>query len=462
MLDINTHIILLIIGLNKLLLGFFIIYLHQKVKDIKGVKYWGWGNVLSASGLIIFSFYRHEDIMLENLTYSLILQLFVLAGDTIFLTGFRIYRNKPIHKGILFLPPLLSMADVIFFTAFIPNNWIRYSINGLIGTVLYILFVIEMRKCARETSQKLFNVNSYIFAFFALREFLRMVLGLVLKPEHPIDIFLISINLFAFTGISYIFINYILVIIIYDSINKRLNEQIAAKNNLYRIISHDLRGPLGNLLNYNSILSKSVDKWKIEKVQSWVTEMDKLISATVYLTENLFNWSSSQLNEIKMNKKEGNMSSTIQEVLSFVEKIAVSKRINLVFNDNHSVLLNYDEDMIQIVLRNLLLNAIKYTPEGGEIKIAIVDKIHHIEVYVIDKGVGIENDRIPLLFDANKFSSTLGTNMEKGSGFGLLICNEFIHLHDGELSVESSIGKGSVFKFTIPKKNEEIETACSG
>lgn len=451
MLDINTHIVLLIIGFNKLLLGFFILYLHQKVKDIRGVKYWGWGNVLSASGLVIFSFYRHQDIMLENLTYSLILQMFVMAGDSIFLTGFRIYRNKPIHKGILFLPALFTTVNIVIFTAFIPNNWIRFSINGLIGTVLYILFVIEMRKCADETSQKLFKVNSYIFAFFALREFSRMILGIVMKPEHPIDIFQISINLFALTGVSYIFINYILVIIIYDSINKKLNEQINAKNNLYRIISHDLRGPLSNLLNYNSILSRSVDKWEIGKVQSWVSEMDKLISSTVYLTENLFNWSSSQLNEIKMNKKEGNIVSTIKEVLTFVEKIAKSKKIKLDFNENNPVKLDFDEDMIQIVLRNLLLNALKYTPEGGEIKIVTVDKINHIEVYVTDNGVGIENDRIPLLFDSNQFSSTLGTNMEKGSGFGLLICKEFIRLHEGQIGVESTVGKGSVFKFTLPK-----------
>jgi len=111
----------------------------------------------------------------------------------------------------------------------------------------------------------------------------------------------------------------------------------------------------------------------------------------------------------------------------------------------------FDSKMISTVIRNLLTNAIKFTHEGGSIKISVISNTKEVKVSIKDSGVGISKDNLHRLFDLTEYFSTNGTSQESGTGLGLILCKEFVEKHRGKISVETEINKGSTFSFTIPK-----------
>ena len=115
-----------------------------------------------------------------------------------------------------------------------------------------------------------------------------------------------------------------------------------------------------------------------------------------------------------------------------------------------------DKNMIDFVLRNLILNAIKFSPRGEKVRIKAVETDHEIQVSVIDNGVGVAPVNQSAIFNIDKHTLTLGTDNEQGTGFGLILCKDFIKLHNGTIGVESSPGKGSIFTFTLPAHRKSI------
>jgi signal transduction histidine kinase len=169
------------------------------------------------------------------------------------------------------------------------------------------------------------------------------------------------------------------------------------------------------------------------------------------LLENLFSWSVNQLNEMHFNVKENDIQRVVNETITILKSQAEQKQISLSSNLSLPVFAYFDFETISIVLRNLITNALKFTPEGGQVVVSFVDKINSIEVFVTDNGVGISKDNFNILFCEKTFYSTRGTANEKGSGFGLLLCREFVERNGGTLKVDSTVGEGSTFSFSLPK-----------
>lgn len=240
---------------------------------------------------------------------------------------------------------------------------------------------------------------------------------------------------------------------ILDSENK-LREANSTKDKFFSIIAHDLRNPLGSLMNLTNMFATDYDEMDDEeKIQS--VEYLESASKTAYeLLENLLNWSRAQTGKMEIEKKIYSIEKIIETNIQLTKPLAENKSINIIFAVVPGLNIFADENMTTTVIRNLLTNAIKFTEISGNITItAHQTSDDYCTVTVKDDGIGISDENIQKLFRIDTNHKTLGTSKEKGTGLGLILCKEFVKLNGGKLWVESKLGEGSSFKFTIPLKS---------
>ena len=230
---------------------------------------------------------------------------------------------------------------------------------------------------------------------------------------------------------------------------EELGKANSLKDNMFSIIAHDLRGPVGNLNSLLEFLDYESAKDKEDYDQTLKMVQDSA-SSTFTLLENLLTWARQQKDEITFDPDYQNINNLVKKVVYLKEPAAQHKKIKLVHNVEEELTARFDYEMIHLVMRNLVDNAIKFTPEDGEVKIEAGIKEDKLEVAVSDSGMGIKEEAKEKLFDKYKLHTTRGTKNEKGSGLGLKLCHEFITKHAGELKIESKEGEGSTFIFSIP------------
>lgn len=237
-------------------------------------------------------------------------------------------------------------------------------------------------------------------------------------------------------------------------INLQLEESNKSKDKFFSIIAHDLRNPFVTLLGFTEMMIEDYFDFTDEEKISYLKDMQKTSKASHELLDNLLQWSRSQTGRIDFEPKQVNLIDVVLENYQLVKKSADLKNIKLHVLVDDNVILYADENMITTILRNLLTNAIKFTPQNGSITIASNDlNKDTVQVSIIDTGIGIEPERIDKIFRIAETSSTEGTEGEKGSGLGLILSKEFVEKHGGKIWVESSPGAGTTFYFTLPKAN---------
>ena len=235
--------------------------------------------------------------------------------------------------------------------------------------------------------------------------------------------------------------------------NNKLRELIATKDKFFSIIAHDLKSPLWAVKEISHSMSSGYDVLdEIEKKES-IMLMNKSCSQVYALLENLLVWARSQTGRIDYKPDIYELKPIIDNVLELTSGNAARKNITLQSAIQNSLKANIDTNMIITVLRNLVLNAIKFTPEGGNITVKSVREKDDIKVSVIDTGIGISDQDMQKLFRIDVNHTTIGTSEEKGTGLGLILCKEFVEKHGGSISVQSSKDKGSEFSFTLPAVN---------
>ncbi|MDX2468937.1 MAG: ATP-binding protein [SAR324 cluster bacterium] len=225
----------------------------------------------------------------------------------------------------------------------------------------------------------------------------------------------------------------------------------AAKDKFFSIIAHDLRGPIGSLsVIFNNMIKKSTDL-----DENLLEAVRKSTKNTYGLLEDLLTWSQNQKGEITVDPTDLSISRVIDGVFGVLRGSATHKKISLRMLGLENEFVFADFSMITTVARNLINNAIKFTAYGGVIEVSCLDKGHHIQITVTDNGVGISPERLSRLFNlGEKTHSTLGTSSESGTGLGLILSAEFVAKNGGMIGVESELGKGSRFWFTLPKGKE--------
>lgn len=229
--------------------------------------------------------------------------------------------------------------------------------------------------------------------------------------------------------------------------NAQLEEINSEKNKLLSIIAHDLRAPLSNIQNYLEL----VTEYGLEKDEREVVEVDLLniTRNTLNMLSKLLIWSKSQMEGVVVKLSNLNLGGVLNNTLEMERVIALKKGITLTYFINPSITVEADSDMLQLVVRNLVSNAIKFTQAGGTVDISTEIVRNECLLKIKDNGIGIAFEQQSDIFSL-KAKSTFGTSNEKGVGLGLLLCKEFTELQGGRIGFNSASGKGSTFFIYMP------------
>lgn len=233
--------------------------------------------------------------------------------------------------------------------------------------------------------------------------------------------------------------------------NIKLENLNATKDKFFSIIAHDLKNPFNTIMGFTDILIRKGDDIDHIKRDRFIKLIHESTVNIYKLLENLLFWSRSQTGRLKYAPVNLNLLEIINECLNVLKPTANKKDIEIEVNVKEDITIKGDGNMIKTVIRNLVSNAIKYTPKG-KITVGTYSQDDNYQVvYIQDNGVGIKSEDIDLIFKVSSVKSKEGTHGEKGTGLGLIICKEFIEKNGGKIWVESDLNKGSVFYFSIPK-----------
>lgn len=229
---------------------------------------------------------------------------------------------------------------------------------------------------------------------------------------------------------------------------KELNELNSVKTKLFSIIAHDLRSPMYAMRNLFRNMHQQ--NTPAEEVKLMIPDVLMDLNYTIGLMENLLQWSKTQMQSSAARPEELDISKIIGEVLQLLRLQAEAKQIYIETKKQPDVQVFADKDMVNVVLRNLISNAIKFTPQQGYIEIGVNELPDFVEIYVQDSGVGMSKEAMQKI-NENNFYTTKGTSSESGTGLGLMLCKEFLQKNGGQIHIESEQGKGSIFSFTLPR-----------
>jgi signal transduction histidine kinase len=233
---------------------------------------------------------------------------------------------------------------------------------------------------------------------------------------------------------------------------QNFREANAMKDKLFSIIAHDLRNAFTIVLTGSYLLAEQIDHFEKAKVVKYAKNMHESAEKIDKLLENLLTWSRLQMNAIKMNPARLNIAEVVRQNTNLFHEYANQKEITMNRSIRDDILAYADQDMVNTVLRNLINNALKFSHAGGTVHVFTANEDENlIEIGVSDNGVGIEAEYCDQVFNIDSKFKEKGTAGETGNGLGLPLCKEFIEKNGGEIRVESEVGKGSTFKFTLPK-----------
>ncbi|MCK9279789.1 MAG: ATP-binding protein [Melioribacteraceae bacterium] len=235
-----------------------------------------------------------------------------------------------------------------------------------------------------------------------------------------------------------------------EKLNKELEKTNSSKDRFFSIIAHDLRGPFNGFLGLSDMLKKECDTLSKEEIIDISNALHLSIKKTYNLLENLLNWARVQTGDYEYSPATISLREVIDEIhLLFIGNLS-AKSIKFINFISPQLMVYADENMLNSILQNLISNAIKFTPRNGEISVASSIEGKLAKISVSDTGVGIDDDTKKILFNIDSHLTNKGTESEPGTGLGLVLIKELILKSGGEISVDSKVGKGTTFSFTMP------------
>jgi signal transduction histidine kinase len=248
-----------------------------------------------------------------------------------------------------------------------------------------------------------------------------------------------------------------------EKYSQDLLELNKTKDKFFSIIAHDLRNPFSSMIGFSEMLLEDLDRLSKDEIRDSLKIIRSSAKNSFNLLDNLLAWSRLETGHMPFNPNQIVLYEAVEEVINILFSLAYRKKIEINNLVGPKILVYADKNMLETILNNLVMNAIKYTPTGGEINIfagEIVSdagsKPNFITISVADTGVGMDTNTLGMLFTLNKLVSYPGTEKEPGTGLGLLLTREMVEKHGGRIWAESTPGKGSVFSFLIPAFNSDF------
>ena len=397
------------------------------------------------------------DALLFPVSYELALMNIVCSFFTSLALIFHIVKKPRIELSLslfalillvnLLLAPFFQISEPDFSAFYIRNTLFFWVIMPLLGLTIHknmfiisaILYLVQFGVILL-VSKNPFLVNSSATIFLVLIGYLYIILFLLRmleeaaqKTEKLITELRNNNN---------------------ELINKReeLSSLVKTKDKLFSVLAHDLQSPFMGISGLSDMIKENVEKGNTDEV----IEYSKMIADTTKRTSTLFtnilDWAASQTGELEMKHTINNLDECLDETIALLQDHQQRKNITIQ-RDNTNIEFSSDPNALKTVLRNLISNALKFTPNDGIIKISAKKSKDEVVVSISDSGVGIKSDLIPMIFKMDSYISTEGTDQEQGTGIGLSLCREMIARHNGKIWAESELGQGSVFHFSLPDLN---------
>ncbi len=344
--------------------------------------------------------------------------------------------NFFLNGGIEGTTLILSSFSLVFLSATTRSNlqWIWALIHSIVFSSLTLYtFYIDDSMLVRYESEEikvLDKVVSYIIGAFFMSSIFNMVRGAYEKQKEK------AIQQQKQT----------------EHKEKELQESNKNLTRILSILAHDVRNPLASIEGYLQL--NEADELDPEMRASLNQDLLKLVKGTSYMLDDMLHWSKGQLHGHTVTKSEQMLGPWLRPTLEHMEALAKAKNIQLVSSFKSTARAYIDPNMTTVILRNIIQNAIKFSPSQTKISLSLKLLKDQLIMEVSDEGIGINEDEIKKLFTINS-ESKVGTKKEQGSGLGLILCKDYTSAQGGEISVKSEVGKGSTFRVVIPQESEE-------
>jgi PAS domain S-box-containing protein len=230
---------------------------------------------------------------------------------------------------------------------------------------------------------------------------------------------------------------------------RKLQKLVATKDKFFSIIAHDLKNPFHSIMGISELLSTDETRYSEEKIKELHTHLYKVAHQGYQLLTNLLEWARSQTGRLDFKFESVKLYDLVEESFELLDSASQQKQLNMENLIEEDLHIWADRNTIKTVLRNLISNAVKYTPSGGYVRVYNHYRNGQVEVFVEDNGVGISPENLEKLFRIDTNYTTKGTEEEGGTGLGLILCKEFVEKNGGELKVDSVLESGSTFSFTV-------------
>ncbi len=244
---------------------------------------------------------------------------------------------------------------------------------------------------------------------------------------------------------------------LFDTMEEKIKTRTAeleqlnqTKDKLFSIISHDLRSPVTSFQSVTQLLKHYASRGETHKIEGLYDKIEQSGNRLNFLLDNLLNWSLSQGSQITCHFETINLVSFFNEITALYCDLFIAKNISLTVAIPSGIAVMADHNTLSVIFRNLLNNALKFTPRNGTVTLSAVQSVDVIEISIEDTGAGMDTETVKKLFTLCDRKSTIGTEKEKGTGLGLLLVHEFVLLNNGKIAVESKPNVGTTFIIELP------------
>ncbi len=232
--------------------------------------------------------------------------------------------------------------------------------------------------------------------------------------------------------------------------NAQLTKINQEKDRFFSIIAHDLRSPLSGFAGLSELLVEQIRANNLDMIEKYASAMQQSSKITMELLMNLMTWSRAQTGTLEYQPERLSIQGIVKENVALLRHAADEKSITIETQRIDDEEFSADKEMVGVILRNILSNAIKFTNTGGSVKISAEINAQEVNFCVVDDGIGMNKEMLDSLFRIDTKIRRIGTNKEPSTGLGLLLCKEFVDMHGGQISVESEEGKGTKITVIIP------------
>lgn len=422
----------------SLIMGLFMLFM-QKSSFKLGTAYWGTGALIIGVGLLFRIVSPVESYF--ALVGSPILNT---IGLYVYLAGIWKFKEKEINKWVIVgLPMLDVIQSIIFFNIF--HLYRVQTVLHLTFLIIYcILAIYEMIHLNPDQKylKKIFRLNALSFFIFLVLVLVN-VSSVIINPDFRlIEINYSIVFIHIISGFIMIALTFGFLTAVNIRLNKELEDQIHSNTKFLSLIAHDLRGPVGNITSYLDLLQNESSLSEMQR-KKFLHIINVLSQSTFHLLQNLLEWANKSKNINKFKRERIDVCRLLSDDIGYYKTLSDIKSIDLKLNVVGKTYISGSANMIRTIVRNLVSNAIKYTPKGGTITIAIENTLNKACLMVSDTGQGIKPETINSLFKFETNTSTAGTDGESGSGLGLVLCKELVSKMNGVINIESVVGAGT-------------------